>query len=99
MRSRTGSLALVSARQLHDLAGEVTVLMGFVGISNQPWPALPRYEFLSTYFSGFDPSSRLGETVAALRPGLFLEGDWKLVSGLNGGLSSPLRYVVMTGRG
>ncbi|KAI8996482.1 erylysin B [Trametes punicea] len=48
------------------------------GFSNQPFPALPHYRFLSSYFGAFSPDSYPGSALGALRPGLFVEGRWEM---------------------
>ena len=52
----------------------------FAGFSDQPFPNLPQYAFFSTYFGGFAPGVAPGSDLGALRPGLYLEGKWELVS-------------------
>ena len=53
------------------------------GYTTQPSPNLPEYKFLSTYFLGFSSSVAPDKYFGALRPGLFLEGRWELVSTYN----------------
>ena len=50
------------------------------GYTSQPNPNLPEYRFLSTYFLGFSSNVAPDNYFGALRPGLFLEGRWELVS-------------------
>lgn len=52
------------------------------GFTDQPFPNLPQYAFFSTYFGGFAPGVAPGSNLGALRPGLFIEGKWELVSGI-----------------
>ena len=54
------------------------------GFTNQPFTALPEYQFLSTIFLGYDPGIVSEKYLGALRPGLFLEGKWDgLIAGLD----------------
>ncbi|TFK88510.1 erylysin B [Polyporus arcularius HHB13444] len=46
------------------------------GFTDQPFPNQPQYAFFSTYFGGFTPGVAPGSDLGALRPGLFLEGQW-----------------------
>ncbi|KAI0824467.1 hypothetical protein BC628DRAFT_1410894 [Trametes gibbosa] len=72
---------LQNAPTLHRKSGRNYVIAtgrNVPGPSNQPFATLPRYSFLSTYFIGLSLTFPLGAALAALRPGLVLEGDWKL---------------------
>ncbi|RPD73901.1 pleurotolysin B precursor [Lentinus tigrinus ALCF2SS1-7] len=48
------------------------------GFTDQPFPNQPEYAFFSTYFGGFSAGVAPGTTLCALRPGLFLDGQWEL---------------------
>ncbi len=52
----------------------------YTGFTDQPFPNQPQYAFFSTYFGGFTPGVAPGSDLGALRPGLFLEGQWTQVS-------------------
>ncbi|KAK7039010.1 hypothetical protein VNI00_010402 [Paramarasmius palmivorus] len=47
------------------------------GLTTQPFPNLPQYTFLSTYFEDFIYNLPPGSLLAALQPGLFAEGRWE----------------------
>ncbi|KAI0685389.1 erylysin B [Cerioporus squamosus] len=49
------------------------------GFTTQPFPTLPDYAFLSTFFGVYSPGVAPGSGMGALRPGLFLEGSWTLM--------------------
>ena len=57
-----------------------THMSAHAGYATQPYPNLPAYQFLSTYFMGFSSSVAPDKYFGALRPGLFLEGRRELVS-------------------
>lgn len=49
------------------------------GMTNQPFPDLPQYQFLSTYFGGFEYNVPPGSLLRALRPDLILPGRYEMV--------------------